>query len=124
MLFYLQYLKKAVCIKPKYIITLDYIGQLVRSCLLLSYYIYPTTTGKSTAISRIHSVNLVTPGNLEETTNNVYSKLELDFSHRELMNLNQASSEIHRSLTGMTQLIRAHPQIQLDKIPGNPTEIE
>ena len=29
MLFYLQYLKKAVCIKPKYIITLDYIGQLV-----------------------------------------------------------------------------------------------
>ena len=39
MLFYLQYLKKAVCIKPKYIITLitlDYIGQLV---LFLSLFI-------------------------------------------------------------------------------------
>ena len=43
MLFYLQYLKKAVCIKPKYIITLDYIGQLVSflsSFILLYIHIY------------------------------------------------------------------------------------
>ena len=43
MLFYLQYLKKAVCIKPKYIITLDYIGQLVSFLspfILLYIYIY------------------------------------------------------------------------------------
>ena len=83
-----------------------------------------TATGKSIAVSRIHSIKLVTPGNREETTNNIYSKLELDFSHRELINLNLASSEIHGSLTGMTQLIRANPQIQLNKIPENQTEVE
>ena len=43
MLFYLQYLKKAVCIKPKYWITLDYIGQLVSflSPFILLYFLLP-----------------------------------------------------------------------------------
>ena len=56
MLFYLQYLKKAVCIKPKCIITLVTLDSWCRFCLsFILLYIYIQLTSKRDGVLVNHS---------------------------------------------------------------------